>query len=549
MLKRRDRFSIIITLLMLVVLIFAITMQAVLSAPAPAQPAKYVIVMIADGWGPQHIAAANAYNGTVPAYQSWSNYWTTTYARGGAYDPQLAWSDFDYVQNGATDSAAAATALFCGVKTNDGRIAVSHDNKRLYAITEKARALGKAVGAVTSVYASHATPGAWMAHNDARNNGYALADEGFWGDPNTTGTTIDSPYYNGGYGATNPPLNVIIGAGHPNWNGDHYINHAIRNKLAAENGQAGAFTFVERIAGNPDGGERLLDAANQLNVTRLAGLFGGGAGNLDYRFANGSGHNPENPTLAQMTTAALTVLNRDPQGFMLLVEGGAVDWAGHLNQMDWMLGEMLGFNTAVDMVIEWVEEPTNGSNWQNTLVIVTGDHETGYLTAGPGIFQDEPLGLVNANTLMLEKPVANSGRRASWQDGNGNNLIDVGETVYWAWNSDSHTNTLVPLYAKGVGADQFAAYAVGVDPVRGAYLDNTDVFKVLDTAVYEPTPTPTSTSTSTLTSTPSITSTSSVTPVATTTPAGNVTSTPALTPTRLPPIEKGQYLPIIQGGK
>lgn len=166
-----------------------------------------------------------------------------------------------------------------------------------------------------------------------------------------------------------------------------------------------------------------------------------------------------------------------------MVEGGAVDWAGHANNMDRMIGELLGFNEAVQAVIDWVDDPHNGSNWDNTLVIVTGDHETGYLTAGPGVFPDQPLGAVNSSTLALEKELAGSSRRASWQDGNGNDEIDAGETVYWAWNSSSHSNSLIPLYARGAGADMFAGYVAGTDPVRGAYLDNTAVYQVMHAVV------------------------------------------------------------------
>jgi len=58
--------------------------------------------------------------------------------------------------------------------------------------------------------------------------------------------------------------------------------------------------------------------------------------------------------------------------------------------------------------------------------------------------------------------------------------MDDEETVYWAWNSGGHTNSLIPLFAEGAGADLLVAYATGSDPVRGAYIDNTDVFKVMD---------------------------------------------------------------------
>jgi alkaline phosphatase len=341
---------------------------------------------------------------------------------------------------------------------------VSPAGDRLYTVGDKARALGMAVGAVSTVWVSHATPGAWYAHNDSRANGYAIADEGFFGDPNTTGAHL------GGHGPTLPPAEVIVGA-----TSAGYVSTAIRDRLFAESGDPGVHVLVERVAGSPDGGARLLAASEDPTVTMLAGLFGHA-----YHLPDGSGHDPENPTLAEMTSAALTVLGRDPDGFVLMIEGGAVDWASHDNHMSRMIGEQLDFDRAVEAVIAWVEDPGNGSGWHNALLIVTGDHECGYLTAGPGVFPDQPLGEVSAATLALEKEVASSGRRASWEDDDADDEIDAGETVYWAWNSGGHTNHLIPLYAKGVGAEAFAAYATGTDPVRGAYVDNTDVFRVMD---------------------------------------------------------------------
>jgi hypothetical protein len=113
-------------------------------------------------------------------------------------------------------------------------------------------------------------------------------------------------------------------------------------------------------------------------------------------------------------------------------------------------------------------------------VIVTADHETGYLTAAPGLFPDQPLGEVRAGTLALERKPSNYAYRASWDDTTANGAIDPGETVHWAWNAAGHTNSLVPLYARGAGSGLFAGYAAGADPVRGAYADNTDVFRAMD---------------------------------------------------------------------
>jgi len=444
---------------------------------AYAQDAKHIILLIADGWGPQHIEATKTYTGDTPIYQSdpaWVNHWMSTFPYGGSYNTTQAWSVFNYVMQGTANSANASTALYSGSKTSGTRISVTPDGSaRLYTIGEKAKSLGKAVGAITTVPVSDATPGAFCAHNDARGNTYAIADECLFGDPNTTGTIANDPKYAGGHGPTTPSIDVLIGD-----RTDGYINDAIRDKLFTESGQPGKHFFVERQAG-ADGGDALLAAANNAAVNKLAGLF-------DFIYRHDPAYSAENPTLAESTIAALTVLQKNPNGFILMIEGGAVDWAAHENNMDLMIGEMTDFNEAVQAVIDWVDDPADSIDWSNTLVIVTGDHEAGYLTAGPGIFQNQPLGEVSDPTLALEKIISGSegeGRRASWDDLDGDSVIDAGETVYWAWNSGSHTNTLLPLYARGAGADQLETYAIGYDTVRGYYLDNTDVFSVMDSTI------------------------------------------------------------------
>ncbi|MEJ2710513.1 MAG: alkaline phosphatase [Anaerolineales bacterium] len=469
------------TIVHTIILLPMIISSSSLRTPPKAQPpkAQHIILLIGDGMGANQFLAAQRYSGHTPFDASWFSSWISTYPYSGDYDPSLAWSDPAYLTSTATDSAAAATALYSGVKTSNGRINTTDDlAPRLDTISDLARQQGLAVGAVSSVYISHATPGAWIAHNDSRSNGFAIADEGLWGDPTTTGTISDT-YHSGGHGLSSPAAEVVIGAGHPDWKGGSYVSQAIRDKLAMESGLPGALRFVERQAGSPDGGVRLLNAAGGPDVQRLAGLFGGSGGNLDYRLADGSGYDPENPRLAEMTQAALSVLNRDPDGFVLMIEGGAIDWASHANQMDAMIGETLDFFDAIQAVEDWVADPGNGSDWSDSLVIVTADHETGFLTAAPDRFGDAALGEISARTLTLEKTVSSTGRRASWEDADRDALIDPGERVYWSWNSSGHTNSLVPLYARGAGASLFNDYATNSDPVRGAYLDNSNVFEVM----------------------------------------------------------------------
>jgi alkaline phosphatase len=447
--------------------------------------ARYIFVFIGDGMGENHILATEKYTSQPAPYKEWLIGWVSTYPQEGNYDPSRAWSDFNWVQqNLITDSAAAATALFSGKKTTNGRINVSPDGSLRYkTITQETHEAGLSVGAVTSVPISHATPGAWIAHNASRQNGYAIANEGIWGDPNTTGE-VSLPFYGGGYGSTFPPIDVLIGGGHPDWYlNNPYVDDRIVRKLRSESDETGKHRFIERIEGQRDGGMRLLTLAENATTRKLVGIFGGSEGNLEYRLADGLGTNPENPSLAEMTTAAIRILNRNPNGFILLVEGGAIDFASHQNNLNKVIGEVIDFNKAVQGAVDWVNDPDSPATWSNTLFLITADHETGHLTNAPKEFPNHPLGEISQRTLQLERNCLTTCLRASWEDNNANMEIDQGETVHWAWNSISHTNSLVPLYVYGRMPIAISYFVKGYDPIRGVYIDNTDIYRFLKTAL------------------------------------------------------------------
>jgi len=145
---------------------------------------------------------------------------------------------------------------------------------------------------------------------------------------------------------------------------------------------------AQRTAGKA-GGEYLLQQA-QLAAEkheRFLGFFGAPHGHLPFRTADGD-YTPtmgrskkteiyspeditENPTLAEMTTAALTVLQKREKGFWLMVEAGDVDWANHDNNIDTSIGAVVSGDMAVKVITDWVEK---NSNWDETVLIVTADH-------------------------------------------------------------------------------------------------------------------------------------------------------------------------------
>jgi alkaline phosphatase len=139
-----------------------------------------------------------------------------------------------------------------------------------------------------------------------------------------------------------------------------------------------------------------------------------------------------------------------------MIEGGAVDWASHGAQSGRMIEEQIDFNNAVEAVMKYL---LCNRLLDDTLVMVTGDHECGYLW-GPG-----------SNPTW--KPIVNNGKGnlpgMQW------NPVEVtaNPLVY------EHTNQLIPFFAFGKGSLQFLRYMDERDPVRGRYIDNTEMAKLM----------------------------------------------------------------------
>lgn len=284
------------------------------------------------------------------------------------------------------DSAATATALVTGVKTYNDAINVDAAGRQLRTIAHELQARGFAIGVVTSVTISHATPACAYANNVFRDD-YQDLTRDLLGLP-----SISHPQQ------PLPGVDVLLGAG---WGetvpedasqgdnfvpGNRYLTDEDRQAIDAASG--GKYVFVERTPGRR-GADLLREAAAQASQSglRLCGLFGTAYGHLPFATADG-GHDPtvgasgksetytqadleENPTLADMTRAALGVLEHRGEGFWLLVEAGDVDWANHDNNLDNSIGAVLSGDEAFRAVIEWVEAR---NCWDKTAVIVTADH-------------------------------------------------------------------------------------------------------------------------------------------------------------------------------
>lgn len=427
---------------------------------------KNIIYFISDGMGYNHMLAANYYqhgDSDVQVFEQedWlhlaqATYNTARIANGdtifaNGYAPRSAWEYPDYISNDYTDSGSAATALSTGQKTFSASIGISMSGDTLTHISQAAKARGKSVGIVSSVPFSHATPAGFLAHNHSRHNYDEIAHYMLF---NTRADVIMSPgnpYYNNNGEAEevsyryvgNPEIwrQLIANDGRTEFN---YDGETFLLQDADGDGLRDAWTYIERR-------EDFIALAEGPVPKRVLGIAQSYSTLNQGRFRDNMAEMPfeqplnENvPTLEELTRASLNVLAQNNNGFFVMIEGGAVDWASHDNHLGRMIEEQIDFNNAVLAAVEWVEAH---SSWDETLIIVTSDHECGYLT-GPN--HPEP----------VKEPVINRG---------------IGNLPEAKWNSGTHTNMLVPFYTKGPGMSLFNMFAGEVDPVHGPYLQNIDI--------------------------------------------------------------------------
>jgi alkaline phosphatase len=452
------------------------------AAAAQAQQAKNVFLMISDGIGFNGWEAAKYDQGTLPYdNEDFVFYGMTTYmnnvrdldtgemldSNSGAvkgadaadhnweavpqgYDPVKMWEDFEYHRNkdgrynGFTDSAAAATAMYTGVKTYNSAISYSVQGEELKTIAEIAAEKGMATAAVSSVQFSHATPAAVDAHTYYRYNKQEIASQMLQSD-----------------------LDVIMG-------GDAYVDSEGEFPAGVDGWKsiASADEFGQgfEVVDEADEWDALL-AGTDL-PQKVVGTFEGST--LDGR---------ARPKLAEMTDAALKVLENNTEaenGMFMMVEGGAVDWQNHGNNLENMLREQRDFDASVQKVIDWIN--ANDSDWNESILIVTSDHETGSIWGPDSGFDDNGTPDDPSDDISVFNNVLPD------EDNDG-----LPEAEYY---SGGHTNALVPMWARGAGVEELAKLIKGNDATaadfwdefdggdwNGDYVDNTDLFKVMNYGV------------------------------------------------------------------
>jgi alkaline phosphatase len=337
-----------------------------------------------------------------------------------------------------TDSAAAGTALATGRKTNDGMIGVSPDGKPMESILERCKKLGKSVGVITTDNLSGATPASFLAHVDDRGKGAEIAVQ-----ESQTGVPVLLGFWKGWFAPK------AAGGGRTD-----------DRDVTAEMQKAGYDLLYTR--------PQLL----QSTQPKILGMFDDDDGKPA-------------PSQADLVTAALERLSRNPKGFLLIVESARVDWIPGMPMG--VLGEIHNMDEAVRTAVSFAHKRGK------MVVVVTADHETGGL-----VIQDR------AKVMMLRNVKATEEQMARQVKDDRSNLREVlaeyagiadlsdaeieqiksgkyvadaigkvlSQRAGLSWNEGDHTATPVGVFAFGPGAET----------IKGD-MDNTDIPKRIAAAM------------------------------------------------------------------
>ncbi len=435
-----------------------------------AQKPKNIILMIGDGMGFNHIQACNNYYGENQQYEKWNMLRVSTYSKEGFYNSDSAYNDFNYVKKRFTDSGAAATALATGYKTHKGVIGLNENYYSVKNLSEYAEENGMSSGVVTSVPFPHATPAGFIAHVVHRGLYQTIASQ----------MLIDSK------------SDVIIGCGNPNFDDNGKKIETLKYKYISEQLFNDVISNSSMLTDN-QGNKRLIQSCDEDNTPDTWTYIDSYSEFKDVSEGNNipkrlfgmpevfstlqasrisSEFNQGLPDLSMLSTAALNVLAKNKKGFFLMIEGGAIDWASHDSSFVRTIEETKDFNNSINAVINWVEK---NSNWKETIVIITADHETGFLTnANVNETGYNAATEKNYSILQLNNPKHNDTEFKYNQPSDEYTKCD-------------HTNQLVPLFFTGAGEEKFLKKVekykknnLNFDKLSNAtYIDNTDIAKVI----------------------------------------------------------------------
>jgi len=448
--------------------------------------AKYVFLFIGDGMGQAQVNLAEAYQAAVDHKKGFEHFGFTEFPAAGFAST--------YANNRfITGSAASGTALATGHKTNINRISMDPEGKQPFkTIAEKFKESGMKIGILTSVSIDHATPAVFYAHRPLRSMYFEIGND-----------LVNSSFdFFGGGGFKSPegeingqPVNLIEKAKE---NGFRYVNNM--DDFLALNKETGRVIAVPNPVTESGAMNYVIDM--EQNEVRLGDL----------------------------TAKAIEMLDNE-NGFFMMVEGGKIDWACHSDDAATSIHETIDFAGAIDKAVAFYEEHPD-----ETLIVVTADHETGGLSLGNGPtkyktyfrllqyqkiseekftelvgeFRQNLSGDVNADfdrmmNVIKEKFGLGDPDKIPLKDEDTQKLkeafvtsmypsegegADMTYTKYEplastvikmmsdkagvGWTTHAHTGVNVPVYAIGVGAEHFSSY-----------IDNTDIPKIMEEVIMD----------------------------------------------------------------
>ncbi|MDQ8204271.1 alkaline phosphatase [Pelagicoccus sp. SDUM812003] len=366
------------------------------------RPAKNVILVVGDGMGISTVTAGRILEGQMRGETGEENW--LSFER----FPYTALSKTYNVDQQTPDSAGTMTAMITGAKTDAGVLSVdqrvrrgdgpSAGNRELFTFLEKAEIAGKATGIVTTARVTHATPGACYAHTPERNwecdakvpQGAGVAD--------IAAQLIEMPslWAKRGYEQVDGP-EVVFGGGRANFFPQGPIDE--RYSSEGDSGQRldGRNLVQEWLSSRSNAAYiHDIDTFESLDVASVGhvlGLFENS--HMRYEVDRSTDIGGE-PSLAEMASKALDLLEKDQDGYFLMLEAGRIDHGHHAGNAYRALHDTVALSEAVRLLVE-------RTNPEETLIIVTADHSHVFTMAGyPGRGNDI-LGMVADTEGRLSK--------------------------------------------------------------------------------------------------------------------------------------------------
>ena len=372
------------------------------------EKAKYIFLFIGDGMGNSHVSVTESYLSWKEGKLGGEQLRMTTFPVYGTATSHSA-------DKRVTDSSAAGTAIACGEKTNNSYLGVDPEGNPVESMSYVLKEDGYKIGIISSVPINHATPGSFYGHNISRNGYYEIMTE------------IPASGFE-----------YFASAGILGYNGPR----------GSEGQVPDAEEFLEANGYNVCfGKEELAAAMENSDKIVFSQEYNRGVEPKNY---DSTGDKPETETtLAEMVQAGIDFLG-DEDPFFIMCEGGEIDWASHSDKTMPMIIATIAFDEAIQTAYEfYLQHP------DETLIVVTADHETGGVALGAGNHHG------NINWEVIEK---------SWnENGHSNNLradenAKLNADAHIGWTTTDHTGGAVPVYAIGKGAEKFAGR-----------MDNTDI--------------------------------------------------------------------------